>query len=226
MRRASPSKAYESVSCAARRSSGVVAPQKRGRERRTYQFERSSTSSRRATAAGRGSNESSEAVTAARVPSSRESAHRSSKEPTRGRRSAGGSRSARAFSRWNTTRLATVPSVRPAAFWIVGSPTRIGSAKSTERNVHRTGSAPSRSRSGIGSRTFPFDFDIFRPVSSRTIPVVSEERYAGRSKRGREHEHRVEPPAGLVEPFRHVIERSAGVKRARLERIVVLRERG
>ena len=153
--------------------------QKRRRERRTYQLDRSSTyaASRRPGALGvealqRLGDRRGEPVRLARAPSGRAPAGRPARVPGRP-----GVQSGRARRRAPGTRRCSSRSAAPCGRspgWWRARPGAPPTASRRAAMNQRTASAPCSSISGIGSRMLPRCLDILRPSSARMWPRQSD----------------------------------------------------
>ena len=150
--------------------------QKRRRERRTYQLERSSTNSDRRVPARWVSKTSSASVTS-RTRSLRTATSQRSmtgRSATAGAAPLGVQLLVRAYSDWKLTAFQNVSSTLRTVSWIVVWPTRREAHGEPPATMNqRTASAPCWSMSGIGSRMLPRCLDILRPSSARMWPRQS-----------------------------------------------------
>ena len=164
------------VSCSVHRAPGSPL-QNRRRERRTYQFDRSSTKPASRLPARCVSNSSSAAVTSRTSSVRADTSHRSSTWRPAGAGAvptAGVQSFARAYRLWNATVLRKVISTLRTVSEMVWCPTlRDAHGEPPAAMNHRTASAPWVSISGIGSRMLPRCLLILRPSSARMWPRQS-----------------------------------------------------
>ncbi len=155
------------------RSAALSPCQKRRRERRTYQLDRSSTNADSSLPARWVSYESSAWVTWSVSACSSESSQRSRTGRSAGAGSAalGAQPEVRAYRAWKATVFQYVRSVLRTTSWMVPWPTRRAAQGEPPAAMNqRTASAPCWSISGIGCRMLPRCLDILRPSSARMWP--------------------------------------------------------